>query len=255
MGRVQDKVAIVTGAGAGIGRATALRLAAEGARVVVAEIQSEQGKASAEAIEAAGAEALFVATDVTRAADVVRLVEATLERFGRIDVLVNCAGGSIPSDGDITEVDLDAVWDHTLSLDLKGTMLCCRHVIPHMIEAGGGSIVNFTSIVALRGGYPVHVYASAKGAVISLTRGLAGSYTAKGIRANAIAPGIVMSERIRKRFGGDASPGDAMGAAESHPFSVGEPDDIAAIALFLASDESRMVTAAVIPAEGGLSSF
>ena len=254
MGRVQDKVAIVTGAGAGIGRATAQRLAAEGARVVIAEIHPENGKATAEAIEAAGGEAIFVATDITRAADVAGLVEASVERFGRIDILVNCAGGSIPADVDLVDVDLDAVWDHTLSLDLKGTMLCCRHVIPKMVEAGGGSIVNFTSIVALRGGYPVHVYTSAKGAVISLTRGLAGSYTKQGIRVNAIAPGIVLSERIRNRFS-DGSPGDAMGAAESHPFSVGQPDDIAAIALFLASDESRMVTAAVIPAEGGLSSF
>jgi NAD(P)-dependent dehydrogenase (short-subunit alcohol dehydrogenase family) len=252
MGRVENKVAIVTGSGAGIGRATAMRLAREGAEVVVAEIQPENGMATAEAISASGGEGLFVATDVTRADDVERLVDATISRFGRVDVLVNCAGGSIPTDADLLDVDLDAVWDHTLLLDLKGTMRCCKQVIPKMIEAGGGSIVNFTSIVALRGGYPVHVYTSAKGGVISLTRGLAGSYTQQGIRVNAIAPGLVMSERIQSRFSSD---GDAMGAEQSHPFSVGEPDDIAAIVLFLASDESRMVTAAVIPAEGGLSSF
>jgi len=253
MGRLQDKVAIVTGAGQGIGRASAELFAREGARVVVAEIRKDTGHASAEAIAEAGGEALFVETDVTRGDAVKGLVAQSLARFGRIDVLFNCAGGSIPEDGAIIDVDLEAVWEHTLSLDLKGTMLCCSQVIPEMIRVGGGSIVNSTSVVALRGGYPVHVYTGAKGGVISFTRGIAGSYTAQGIRANAVAPGLVLSERLRTRFGENAR--EAMASQDDHPFSVGEPGDIAHVALFLASDESRMVTGAVIPADGGLSAF
>lgn len=253
MGRLQEKVAIVTGSGQGIGRASAERFAREGARVVVAEIREDTGRACAAAIEAAGGEALFVETDVTSADAVEGLVAQSVERFGSIDVLFNCAGGSIPEDVAITEVDLDAVWDHTLSLDLKGTMLCCRHVIPEMIRAGGGSIVNSTSVVALNGRYPLHVYTAAKGGVISFTRGIAGSYTTQGIRANAVAPGLVLSERLRERFGENAAA--AMASQKDHPFSVGEPPDIAAVALFLASDESRMVTGAVIAADGGLSAF
>lgn len=255
MGRLDDKVAIITGAGAGIARASALRFAREGARIAIAEIQPEAGKATAEAIEEAGGQALFVATDVTRDADVARLVDAVLGRFGRIDVLVNCAGGSIAADGDITEVDLDAVWDHTMSLDLKGTMLCCRNVVPHMVEAGGGAIVNCTSVVALRGAYGIHVYTSAKGGVISFTRSLAGSYSQKNIRVNAVAPGFVMSERVRSRFEEADAAAKALDSTGSHPFSVGQPEDIANVILFLASDEARMVTGAILPAEGGLSHF
>ena len=254
MGRLQGEVAIITGAGSGIGRASALRFAREGARVVIAEIQPEAGKATAEAIEAEEGEALFVATDVTCERDVEALVTAALERFGRIDILVNCAGGSIPSDAPITEVDLESVWDHTLSLDLKGTMLCCRHVIPHMVEAGGGAIVNCTSVVALRG-YPIHVYSSAKGGVIAFTRAIAGTYNQQGVRANAVAPGFVLSDRVRQRFEGADEGDKALDMTGSHPNSTGEPDDIANVILFLASRESRMVTAAVIPAEGGLSQF
>lgn len=253
MGRLQDKVAIVTGAGQGIGRASAELFAREGARVVIAEIRQDTGRASEESIVHAGGEALFVETDVTRGEAVQEMVAQCLAHFGRIDVLFNCAGGSIPEDGAILDVDLEAVWEHTLSLDLKGTMLCCSRVIPEMIRVGGGSIVNSTSVVALRGGYPVHVYTGAKGGVISFTRGIAGSYTTQGIRANAVAPGLVISERLRTRFGEEAR--DAMASQDDHPFSVGEPRDIAHVALFLASDESRMVTGAVIPADGGLSAF
>jgi len=180
-----------------------------------------------------------------------RCVDEAVQHYARLDILFNCAGGSLENDAPITEVDFD-VYDRTLSLDLKGTMLCCRYAIPQLIRAGGGSVINSSSIVAIQGGHPMHIYSSAKGAIISLTKAIAGTYGKQGVRANAICPGVVLSDRIRKRFGDNA---EATTLGEEHPFAVGQPVDIANVALFLASDESRMVTGAVIPAEGGLSAF
>lgn len=251
-GRLAGKVALLTGAGAGIGRAAARLFAREGARVVVADRDAATGEATAATIREAGGDARFIATDVTDEASVERCLAETVAAHARLDVLLNCAGGSIPEDAPITDVDLDAVYDHTLPLDLKGTMLTCRHAVPVMIRGGGGAIVNCSSIVALRGGYPMHVYSAAKGAILSFTRAIAGTYTREGIRANAICPGMVLSERIRARFGENAE--HAL-LDDAHPFAIGDPEDIANVALFLASDESRMVTGAMIPAEGGLSAF
>jgi len=250
-GRLEDKVAIITGAGSGIGRASAIRFAEEGARIVVAEIDPALGQETVEVVRSAGGDARCLETDVTDEPSVARCVAAAVAAYGRLDVLFNCAGGSLASDAPITEVDW-SVYRRTLALDLEGTMLVCRHVIPELIRAGGGSLVNTSSLVALQGGHPMHVYASAKGAILSFTRALAGTYANHGIRANAICPGIVLSQRIRARFG-DQGEGATLG--EDHPFGVGEPVDIANVALFLASDESRMVTGAVIPAEGGLSAY
>ena len=199
MNRLVDKVAVITGAGSGIGRAAAKMFVAEGAKVVVAEIDETLGEASA---REAGAR--FVRTDVTDEKSVMQMVRQARDAFGRIDVLLNCAGGSVREDRPVSEVDL-SVWDHTINLDMKGPFLCCRHVIPVMVEQGKGSVVNFSSVVALRGN---HI-----------------------------------------RFGGI----DNM--AERYPFSVGQPEDIANVALFLASDESRMVNGAAIPAEGGFSAY
>ncbi len=251
MTRLTDKTALISGAGSGIGRAAALRFAEEGARVVLAELRPELGEPAAEAVRAAGGEAVFVQTDVTDEQSVARCVAEAVRRFTRLDVLFNCAGGSIEADAPITEVDLD-VFDHTIGLDLKGTMLCCRHGIPELVRAGGGSVVNCSSIVALRGGFPMHVYSSAKGAILAFTRSIAGTYASQRVRANAICPGVVLSERIRQRFGEHA---EQTPIDENHPFAIGQPEDIANVALFLASDESRMVTGAVIPAEGGLAAF
>jgi NAD(P)-dependent dehydrogenase (short-subunit alcohol dehydrogenase family) len=256
MGRLADKVALITGAGAGIGRASARLFASEGAQVVIAELSAESGASLEAELRAAGAEVLFVETDVTSEDSVRRAVAAGVERFGQLDVLFCCAGGSLASDGPVTEVDMD-VWEHTLALDLRGTFLSCRHAIPEMTRSGGGSIVNTSSIVALDGSAPLHVYASAKGGVISLTRSLAGRYAADGIRANVICPGMVLTERILERFPDAAAGRSPIGGIDpaTHPFAIGVPEDIARIALFLASDESRMINAAVIPAEGGLSAY
>ncbi len=251
MKRLDDKIALITGAGSGIGRASAIRFAEEGARVVVAEIQSALGKETVEAVRAVGGEACFVETDVTDEESVERCVAQAIRDYERLDILFNCAGGSLPIDGPITEVDFD-VYDRTLSLDLKGTMFCCRHAIPEIVRAGGGSVINSSSLVAIQGGHPMHIYAAAKGAILSLTKALAGTYAKQRVRVNAICPGIVLSDRIKQRFGENA---EGATLDDDHPFAIGQPVDIANVALFLASDESRMITGATIPAEGGLSVF
>jgi NAD(P)-dependent dehydrogenase (short-subunit alcohol dehydrogenase family) len=167
MNRLVDKVAVITGAGSGIGRASAKMFVAEGAKVVVAELDETLGEASA---REAGTGARFMRTDVTDEESVKQMVRQAREAFGRIDVLLNCAGGSLREDSPVTEVDL-SIWDHTMNLDLKGPFLCCRHVIPVMVEQGNGSVVNFSSVVALRGNHIAHVYVMAKGGLISFTRG------------------------------------------------------------------------------------
>jgi len=253
MNRLAGKVAVITGGGSGIGRAAARMFVAEGAKVVVAEIDAALGEASA---RDAGADARFVRTDVTDEESVKRMVQQAKNAFGRIDVLLNCAGGSLREDSPVTEVD-PSVWDKTINLDMKGPFLCCRHVIPVMVEQGSGSVVNFSSVVALRGNHVAHVYVMAKGALISFTQALAGAYSAKGIRANAICPGVVLTERVRSRFteGNQIRFGGIDDLAGKYPFAVGQPEDIANVALFLASDESRMVNGAAIPAEGGFSAY
>ena len=265
MARLADKSVVITGAGSGIGRASALKFAAEGAVVTVADIDADLGQATADAVTAAGGEALALRVDVTEERQLLDAMTAAVDRFGRITTLVNCAGGSIAEDKPVTDVDLD-VWDYTINLDLRGTFLACRAAIPHIAAAGGGSIVNFTSVVALKGSFRGHVYTAAKGGIISFTQALAGRYWRDGIRANAIAPGVVLSDRVQGRMDLDDSiPLDERLATamsmnqrlidDRHPFGYGVPDDIANVALFLAADESRMVNGAVIPAEGGASAY
>jgi len=253
MNRLAGKVAVITGAGSGIGRASAKLFTAEGAKVVVAELDAALGEASA---REAGAAARFVRTDVTDDDSVRRMVAEAQQNFGRIDVLLNCAGGSLSDDKVVTDVDL-SVWDHTIGLDMKGPFLCCRHVIPLMVAQGSGSVVNFSSVVALRGNHIAHVYVMAKGGLISFTKALAGAYSPKGIRVNAICPGVVLTDRVKGRFveGNQIRFGGIDNMAARYPFGVGQPEDIANVALFLASDESRMVNGAAIPAEGGLSAY
>ncbi len=254
MGRLDGKVAVISGAGSGIARAAARIFTREGARVVVAEIDPELGAAAA---REAGMSALFVPTDVTDEASVEATMAQAVEHFGDLHILFNCAGGSVLDDNRVTDVDM-AVWEQTIPLDLKGPFLCSRYGIPRIIESGGGAVINVSSVVALRGNHPAHVYSAAKGGLISLTRSLAGSYAMDGVRANVICPGLVKTDRIKARYVEKKPSEEREGPVltfKSYPFGVGEPEDIANIALFLASDESRMINGAVIPAEGGISAY
>ena len=252
MGRLEGKTAIITGAGSGIARAATGIFIREGAKVMVAEIDEAAGAAAA-----ADTGAAFHRTDVTDDASAAACAAAAMAEFGRIDILFNCAGGSVVEDTKIHEVDLD-VWNRTIPLDLQGPMLMCRHTIPNMIASGGGAVINISSVVALRGNHPAHIYSAAKGGLISFTRSLAGSYSDEGVRANVICPGLILTERIRARYRqpNEERPREgSVSTFESYPFGVGQPEDIANIGLFLASDESRMVNGAVIPAEGGISAY
>lgn len=264
--RLGDQVAFITGAGSGIGRACALLFASEGAQVVIAELDRDKGLATQADVQSMpSAQVLFVEMDVTDEASVTTAMQQAVEKFGKISILVNCAGGSLAEDASVTDVDM-SVWDQTINLDLKGPFLCCRVGVPHLQNAGGGSIVNFTSVVALKGAFAGHVYTAAKGGIISLTQAIAGRYWRDGIRANAIAPGIVLSERVGERMGVNAQDDPEQQIQNAmqiesrlvdhrHPFGFGMPEDIANVALFLASEESRMVNGAVIPAEGGASHY
>ena len=260
MNRLDGKVAFITGGGSGIARAASLLFAREGAKVVVAEIDGALGEATARDVVDAGGDAMAVRTDVTDASSVRAAIDAVVARHGRLDILFNCAGGSLNEDSLVTEVELD-VWDRTMALDVRGAMLVCRHGIPELVKAGGGSVVNMSSGAALRGSSPKHVYTAAKGAILSFTRALAGSYAKDNIRANAICAGRILTDRILNNYGTAGAPGpvadrqDAAGRVRDYPFWVGRPEDIASIALFLASDESRMITGATIPADGGRSAY
>ena len=259
MGKLDGKVAFLTGAGAGIAKATAKAFVKEGAKVAIIELSREAGQAAEKEI---GAAALFVETDVTKDDSVKRAVEAAVEKFGRLDIIFNCAGGSLEEDVPVHQMDLK-VWHHTINLNLLHPFLTCRHGIPHLMKAGGGSIINVTSHLGLMGSIKP-AYAATKGGIISFTKTLAAQYVQHGIRANAVAPGSIRTERQIKRYEYKEvmlaeKPGPKalarMAAQKAYPYSKGEPDDIAAIAVFLASDDSRMLTGTTIAADGGRSSY
>jgi len=174
MGRLQGKVAFITGAGAGIAKASALAFIREGAKVALAEIKPELGRATEKQARDAGGDAIFIETDVTQDAAVKRAIDAAVERYGRLDILMNCAGGSLVEDVPVHKMDL-AVFDRTIALNLRHPFLCCRHGIPHMIAGGGGSIINFSTWLALIG-QEKPAYAAAKGGIVSFTRTLAAEY-------------------------------------------------------------------------------
>ena len=250
MGRLEGKVAFITGGGAGIGRASALLFAAEGAQVVVAERDAAAGEETVALVaRQGGPQARFVATDVTDADSVEQAVRGTLQAYGRFDVLYNNAGGSTVRDGRVTETPVQEFWDK-IKLDLFGTWLGCRYGIQAMIDAGhGGSVINSTSIFALIGTHGKDAYTAAKGGVSALTRSMAVEYAAQGIRVNAVAPGATATERALKLLQDD---GVTVRSLQGQLFGLVQPEDIARTALFLACGDSRSTTGQILAVDGGL---
>jgi len=248
LGRLDGKSVLITGAGAGIGRAAALLFAKEGARIGVAEVVRERGEATVAAVKAAGGQAIFLETDVSKPASVEAAVWATVNAFDGLDVLYNNAGGATPGDGKVTEIAIEEFW-RTIGVDLLGTFLGCRFALPVMAERGGGSIINTTSVRALIGTAGADAYSAAKGGVLALTRALALQWAASNIRVNAVAPGVVLSGRVRALLRDD----DPL--KKKSLLGAGEPEDVARLALFLASDESARITGAILPIDSGASAI
>jgi NAD(P)-dependent dehydrogenase (short-subunit alcohol dehydrogenase family) len=249
MGRLDGKVAFITGSGSnGIGRAATLLFTREGAKVAVADISREGGERTVAMARDLGGDATFVHTDVTAPESVQRAIAETVKTYGKLNVLYNNAGGSTMQDASVTELPIEEFW-RAIKLDLFGTFLCSKYGIPELIKAGGGAIVNMTSVVAMvgmKGGRDA--YTSAKGGVLALTRSMAVNYAKHKIRVNAIAPGATMSDRVRNMMTSDK----AIAAMErQHLLGLGEPVDVAHAALFLASDEARIITGVILPADSG----
>jgi NAD(P)-dependent dehydrogenase (short-subunit alcohol dehydrogenase family) len=249
--RLSGKVAIITGAGSGIGRAAALRFAAEGARVVIAELVPELGEQTEQSVRDSGGEGRFVACDVADEASVAAMVAAAGAAYGGVDVVYNNAGGSRDADGAVHEVDV-AEWWRTIQVDLFGTFLVSRHGVRAMLaRGGGGSIINTSSAAGLVGVAPGRsCYSAAKAAVTGLTRAMAASYAGDGIRVNAIAPGGTATDRILAGFTRRGIPVPSREGVGIP--ALGRPEDIANVAVFLAADESRMITGQVVSVDGGM---
>ncbi|KAB1911201.1 3-oxoacyl-ACP reductase [Micromonospora sp. AMSO31t] len=245
-GRLQDRVAVVTGAGSGIGLATVRRFAAEGARVVCVDIDAEAGKRAAD--EVAGE---FVATDVADEAAVRELFDGVAERHGRVDVAFNNAGISPPDDDSILETGLDA-WERVLRVNTTSVYLCCKYAIPHMRRQGKGSIINTASFVALMGAATSQIaYTASKGGVLAMTRELGVQFAREGIRVNALCPGPVATPLLLELFAKD--PERAARRLVHVPMGrFGNPEEIAAAVAFLASDDASFMTAAQFVVDGGI---
>ncbi|MCU1363975.1 MAG: 3-oxoacyl-(acyl-carrier-protein) reductase [Acidimicrobiaceae bacterium] len=248
---LQNKVAIVTGAGSGIGKATAERLALEGVAVIVADIQDETAKATAETITAQGGKAAPVHVDISSEEQVEAMVARAIELFGGLHILHNNAArlsGVGSGDKDVTRME-SSVWDSFMAVNLRGPMLCCKHAIPRMLESGGGSIINMSSTAALSAQQTRLAYAVAKRGVNALTQHVATAYGKDGIRANSICPGPVQTEGFMAHVSPEYSA--ILRDNVLTPY-VGEPSDIAALVAFLASSESRYINGQIISADGGM---
>jgi NAD(P)-dependent dehydrogenase (short-subunit alcohol dehydrogenase family) len=249
--KLKDRVAIVTGAASGIGRASAIAFAREGARVVVADTSERGGKEAAAAIQAEGNDASFARVDVTQEAEIAQMIAETVNRWGQIDILFNNAGVVLVKP---IELMSEEEWDRVMAINVKAAFLAIKHVVPHMRRLGKGAILNTGSIASLSGQVGTPVYSASKGAIALLTKSLALDLGRDRIRVNCICPGITDTPMLREHMG-DGSEGDARIHARLSRVPTGEilsPEDVARAALYLVSDDSEGVTGILHVVDGGL---
>ncbi len=248
--RLADKVAIITGAGAGIGRASAVLFAKEGAKIAAVDLDATTNAEVAREIRSAGGTALAIQADVSQKKDVVRIVRQALEEFGRVDILFNNAG--VVPHGKIHETS-EADWDRTMAINVKSMYLLCHEVVPIFLKQGGGAILNTASTTALRSVVDRAAYSTSKGAVISLTRSMALDYVRDNIRVNCLCPGTIDTPSLHQRLAAFADPEEARKqfVARQPMGRLGTADEVAQAALYLVSDQATFVTGTAFSIDGG----
>jgi NAD(P)-dependent dehydrogenase (short-subunit alcohol dehydrogenase family) len=250
--RLTDKVSIITGSGSGMGRVAALRFAAEGSRVIVADNQAAAADETVRQVRAAGGDAWPIAADVSTEAGAKAMADLAIEKFGRIDVLYNNAGIMPAEDHSVIDTPVEA-WDRVMAVNVRGVYLACKHVLPHMLERGAGSIINVSSFVALLGcSVPQDAYTASKGAVLALTRSLAVQFAPQGVRTNAILPGPVETPLLLDWLLKDEE-AKRIRLARNPSGRFGKPEEVVSLAVYLASDESAWTNGASLVIDGGIS--